>query len=411
MSALRSNRGFQLLFSASAISNLGDGVSALAFPWLATLLTRDPALIAVVASATRLPWPLFSIPAGLIIDRADRKRLMVQADVFSLVLTCGVIGLILSRSSLSAESIPSAYVFALSGLAFLLGSAGVIRDNAAQTALPSIVEKQDLERANGQIWTIEKIMGSFVGPPLAGILIALAVPAPFLLDAATFGVAAVLIWCIVMPPRVAVARRSIWVELLEGVKWLLGNRILLRLALMLGLINALSMMAVTVLILISQEILGLSPARYGILLAAGAAGGVLGGLLGPPIARRLGNARTLKLALVLFPLPYLTIGLSSDPWTVAGALFTEMFAGLLWNVVTVSYRQRMIPDELLGRVNSLYRFIGWGTMPIGALVGGWLVTLAEPEMGRGAALRVPYFIATLGSLALAAYGFLKLRMR
>jgi len=88
----------------------------------------------------------------------------------------------------------------------------------------------------------------------------------------------------------------------------------------------------------------------------------------------------------------------------------EMFAGLLWNVVTVSYRQRMIPDELLGRVNSLYRFIGWGMMPIGALVGGWLVTFTEPDIGRAVALRVPYFIAALGSLMLAAYGFLKLRM-
>ena len=410
MSALTSNRGFQLLFAASAISNLGDGVSALAFPWLTTLLTRDATLVALVASATRLPWALFAIPAGVIIDRGDRKRMMVQADLFSLVLTCGVIGLILSRSPLSIESYPGAYVLALSGFAFLLGSAGVIRDNAAQTVLPSIVEKKDLERANGQIWTVEKIMGSFIGPPLAGVLIALAVPAPFLLDAATFGVAALLIGWIVMPPRVAVVRRSIQIELLDGVRWLLGNSTILRLALMLGFLNALSTMAVTMLILISQEILGLSAARYGTLLIAGAAGGILGGLLGPSIVTRLGNTRTLKIALVLFPFPYLTIGLSSDPLTVAGALFVAMFAGLLWNVVTVSYRQRMIPDELLGRVNSLYRFIGWGMMPIGALAGGWLVAFAEPDIGRAAALRVPYFIAALGSLMLAAYGLLKLRM-
>jgi MFS family permease len=410
MHGLVLGRGFRLLFSASAISSLGDGVSALAFPWLVTLLTRDSTLIALVASATRLPWLLFAIPAGVITDRGDRQRMMVQADLFRLVLTAGVVGLVLSTPSLSADADPTAYVLGLCGLVFLLGSAGVIRDNAAQTVLPSIVETKDLERANGQLWTVERVMGSFIGPPLAGILIALAVPAPFVLDSSTFGIAALLVWCIAMPPRIAVAPRSLRIELAEGVRWLLGHRNVLRLALMLGFINALSTMAVTVLILISQEILGLSASGYGALMTAGAAGGVLGGVLCPAIVMRLGNARSLKLALLLVPLPFLAIGLSSSPLLVALALFVEVFAGMLWNIVTASYRQRVIPDELLGRVNSLYRFFGWGMMPVGALAGGWLVALAEPALGRSAALHVPYFVAATGSIALSVYGFLRLRL-
>ena len=192
------NRSFGLLFSASAITNLGDGVSALAFPWLATLITRDPFLIGAVAFATRLPWLLFAVPAGVLTDRADRRRLMVQADLLRLLLTCGVIALILTVPRFPVAE-AGRYILALSALAFLLGCAEVIRDNAAQTVLPSIVAPADLEAANGQLWSVEQVAGSFLGPPLAGVLIAVAVPVPFALDAVTFGLAAWLVWMIAMP--------------------------------------------------------------------------------------------------------------------------------------------------------------------------------------------------------------------
>lgn len=410
MTSLLKSRPYRLLFSATAVSNLGDGVSALAFPWLATLITRDPALIALVAFATRLPWLLLSIPAGIIIDRHDRRLLMVRADLFRLLITAGVIALIYSVPSFPPSGDALTYILALSGLAFLLGSAEVIRDNAAQTVLPSIVPKADLEAANGQMWSVEQIMGSFVGPPLAGVLIAIAVPAPFILDAVSFGVAAWLIWCIAIPTRPAPARRSMWIEVSEGWIWMRSNTVLFRLAVMLGLINALSTMAVTVLILFSQEIMGLSAIGHGALLTAGAAGGVAGGLVGPLIVARIGGQRSVILALFLMPLPFAAISVTSSPLIVAFALFVEMVAALIWNIVTVSYRQRLIPDDLLGRVNSLYRFFGWGMMPIGALAGGWIVTMVQPELCRELALRMPYIIATFGSALMLVYGLRKLRL-
>ena len=409
MTALAS-RNYRLLFGASAASNLGDGVSALAFPWLATLVTRDPALIALVAFAMRLPWLLFAIPAGVLTDRGDRRRLMAQADAFRLLLSGGVIGLIVAMPALPPGRGAATLILALSGLAFLLGCAEVIRDNAAQTMLPSVVPAADLERANGRLWSVEQVMGSFVGPPLAGLLIALAVPAPFALDAAAFGLAAWLVWCIALPPRIAPPRRSLRAETAEGMRWLVAHPTLLRLAVMLGLVNALGTMAVTILILVSQERLGLSAAGHGALLTAGAAGGVLGGLACPALAARIGGQRSLMLALAVFPVPFAMIGLTSSVAVVALALFVEMFAGLLWNVVTVSYRQRLIPDALLGRVNSLYRFFGWGMMPLGALLGGGVVAMAEPHLGREAALRAPYLLAALGSVGLLLYGRARLRL-
>ncbi len=411
MSLLVVNRNFRLMFSASAVSNLGDGISALAFPWLATLITRDPLLISLVAFATRLPWLLFAIPAGVITDRFDRRRLMVQADAFRLLLTTGIIGLILSFPALPmGQGDATTYILALSGLAFFLGMAEVVRDNAAQTALPSVIPAADLERANGQLWSVELIMGSFLGPPLAGVLIAWAVPAPFLMNAVTFGLAAWVMWCVAMPVRVAPLRQRVWAEVIEGARWMLAHRAILQLAVMLGVLNAASFMAVTVLILVSQEVLGLSAAGYGLLLIAGAAGGVLGGMVCPKIVDLLGRQRSLHLALLMFPVPLVVIALTSDPIIAGMALFLETFASLLWNVVTVSYRQRLIPDGLLGRVNSIYRFFGWGMMPLGALLGGVLVAWAEPGLGREAALRLPYWVGAVGMAGVAGYGLMRLRL-
>lgn len=402
-------RNFRLLFSASAVSNLGDGVSALAFPWLATLITRDPMLIATVAFASRLPWLLFSIPAGVWTDRVDRRQLMVQADLFRMLLTFGIVALILSMPVVTPDQ-GGAFIAGLCGVAFLLGAAEVVRDNAAQTVLPSIVPKEALEQANGQLWSIEQIMGAFVGPPLAGLLIAWSVPAPFALDAFSFALAAGLVWCMALTPRVVPVRRSVWVEAREGINWLLGHRIVLQLAVVLGLMNALSLMTITVLILYSQEILGLGAAGHGLLLTAGAAGGVIGGLLCPRVAARIGQRMSLIIAIGLMALCFAAIWMATAIWVVAVALFVEMFAALLWNVVTVSYRQRLIPDDLLGRVNSLYRFFGWGMMPFGALVGGWIVTVAAPDLGREAALRLPFLVAAGGMGVLWLYCAAKLRL-
>ncbi len=409
MTTLIQNRSYRLLFSATAISNLGDGVSALALPWLATLITRDPTLIALVAFATRLPWFLLAIPAGAFVDRGDRKRLIVHADVVRTALTAAIIALIFAVPGFPPGHGEAGYIFALSTLAFLLGTAEVLRDNAAQTLLPSIVAKQQLETANGQLWSVEQVMGSFVGPPLAGVLIALAVPAPFLLDGVTFALSACLVWSVALSPRVKPPRRALLTEIGEGWQWMRAHSMVLRVAIILGLLNGAVFMALTVLVLFSQEILRLSALGHGILLTAGAAGGVVGGLLGPRVVAQLGAVNSVRLALVVFPIPYLVIGLTSSSLLVGLMLFFEMLAGLLWNIVTVSWRQRIIPDDILGRVNSLYRFFGWGMMPFGALLGGIIVSVAEPELGRDLALRAPFFAASAVCVLLALFGWRSIR--
>ena len=406
---IRENRNFRLLMSGAGLANLSDGIGALAFPWMATLITTDPRALAVVAFATRLPWFLWSLPVGVWTDRADRQKMMVRADLARMALAMAVIALIVAGPRDGGHV--GWMIGGLAALAFLMGTAEVFRDNAAQTALPSVVPKERLEEANGQIWSMEQVMGQFVGPPLAGFLIAMAIPAPFLFEAIGFALAAFAVWAIAFPARSALAPRTgFWTEMRAGWTWIRDHQVILQLALILGGLNAAHMAWFTVMVLFSQEVLGLGPVGYGMLLTAGAAGGVVGGLLCPWVAARLGSSRSLWVALACMPLPVLGLYFTSTVWVAVVLLFLETFVAVLWNVVTVSYRQRVIPDALLGRVNSIYRFFGWGMMPLGALAGGWIMAFAEPGMGREDALRLVFLLCAGLFAALFLYGVARLRL-
>jgi len=397
------NRNYRLLFGAGALTNLGDGLVALALPWLATLMTRDPIAIATVAAAVRLPWLLFALPAGVIIDQTDQRRLIARVDMLRAGIVFAIMMLALGRPEPEA-------VWALAGLAFLLGSAEVLRDNAAQTILPAIVAPGDLETANGQMWSAEQLAGQFIGPPLAGLMIGAGIALPFGLDAAVLVLAAGLVWLITLPPQKPISSRF-WPALIEGARWMRRDTPLLRLAVVLGLVNFLYMMAFTITVLFAQEVLGLSATEHGVLLSVAAIGAVVGSLGAPAVVARIGAQVSLFLSLAIWGLTYAAIGLSSSAVVVGAAMFSLMAASMLWNVITVSWRQRRIPAELLGRVNSIYRFFGWGSMPLGALAGGIVVSLVENEMGREAALRSPFVVAAAGSAILLVYALFRLRLR
>lgn len=403
---LTQNRNYRLVFSASVISNLGDGVLALALPWLATVLTRDPMLVALVAMAQRLPWLLFALPAGVWTDRADHRALIWRADALRAVMATGILML-----ALSATPDQAVLIWPLALLAFLLGAVEVIRDNAAQTILPSVVESRDLERANGQMWSAEKVAGEFIGPPLAGVLIGLGIAVPFGFDVLTFALSAALIWLIAMPPRSLPVPQAFWPALREGIVWIRAQPVILTLALMLGAVNFLHMGAFTMLILYSQEVLGLGAAGHGLLLTVGAAGGVIGGLIAPAIAQRLGMKASLLLALVGFGANYAMLAAWPNTVVAGVAMFVGAVGSMLWNVVTVSYRQRIIPAGILGRVNSIYRFFGWGSMPFGALAGGLIVTWGEVGLGRDMALRLPFGVAAAGMALVAVVAVLRIPRR
>lgn len=411
--SLYRNRHYRLFLQAASVSNLGDGISLLALPWLASLITRDAASIAMVTAALRLPWLLFSLPAGVLADRFDRRVLVLWADAIRLMVLTALVLALSGLQSLDQLSPGTSQqlMLGLTAVAFILGMAEVLRDNTAQTLLPAIVPQQQLEKANGHLWSAEQLVGQFVGPPLAGWLLLQSHTSPFILNALCIALAWFFVYSIRLPAAPTATRNeSVLRQMREALAWLYAKTQLFRLALMLGLINSIAVGSVTVLLLFSQDILGLDAAQHGFLLTAGAVGGVLGGVLCPHIIERLGSTRSVHVALFLFAVPWLIIALSDSVLWVAAALLLEMFAALLWNIVTVSWRQRSIPTALLGRVNSVYRLIGWGMMPLGAMAAGLIVELAQHSLPYDQSLRAYYFLAFALCVLLFIYGVCKLRI-
>ena len=408
------------LWTASVISNLGDGISIVAYPWLASAVTRSPFHIAAVAVVTRLPWLLFSLPAGVITDRVDRRKLAAWMDVIRFAVTLGVAVLVLlSQGDLSDPDLiasgaadPPANSALLLGMiylsALLLGSAEVLRDNSAQTLMPSIVDKDRLEVANGRLWGAELVMNSFVGPPLAGVLLAVGFALPFFVDAGTFAVAAALVFLISgnFAPKAESANArsgSFWDELKVGVSWLWNHKLFRPMAIALGILNGVTMMGFATLVLFAQEVLDLNATSFGLLTTGFAAGGVLGSFTMHRVSGRFGQGATLMATVLGQAVALVVMGLSSFFWVFWSVGFVIGVLGVGWNVITVSLRQTLIPDDLLGRVNSVYRFLGWGMMPLGSLLGGLVVAMLEPAVGREWALRAPWLLGGAITLGLFAY--------
>ncbi len=396
------NRNYRLLFASGALTNLGDGLVMLAIPWLATLLTRDPVAIAAVAAAGRLPWLFFALPAGVIADQVDRRKLIARADLLRAALVGAILWLALSAPGAGA-------IWLLAALTFLLGAAEVLRDNAAQTILPDIVTASDLETANGQMWSVEQLTGQFIGPPLAGFLIASSVALPFGLDIAALVLAAGLVWMISLAPRPKV-QQNFFGALKEGIAFMRSDSLLLRVAVVLGCANFIATATLTVQVLFAQDVLTLSATQYGFLLSIAALGAITGSLTAPKLVQWFGTQTCLYTSIAIWGLGYGSIGVSTTALPMALALFLIMAAAMLWNVITVSWRQRRIPTELLGRVNSIYRFFGWGSMPLGAMAGGAMVALLEPSLGRELALRAPFLTAAALCLCLLLYAIARLRL-
>lgn len=415
-------RNFRRLLPAAFAANLGDGVAKIAVPWLATALTRDPLLISLIVLATRLPWLFLSLPAGVIADRVDRRRLIVCMDLLRAVAVGGFAVVVLAHqghipdpeaveAGLAEPPANAAWLLvALYLMALIVGCSEVLRDNAAQTLLPSLVRKRQLQRANSRLWGAEITADSFIGPPIAGVLLGVALVVPFGFTGLLFAVAGLLMltmrgrFSARGAPEVTPATATSWrADLREGIRWLWQHRLLRTLAISLGIMNAAMTAAFANQVLFAQEILHLDATGFGILLTGAAVGALLGSFVSEHITTRTGDGVALRLMLLVSIFSFAGIGLSSHPAPVWILLAVSGLFIVVWNVVTVSLRQSIIPDHLLGRVNSVYRFFGWGMMSVGALAGGIMVTVGEGIIGREWALRAPYLVAALCCVALIPY--------
>lgn len=353
------------LWSSSAASNLGDGVFWIALPLFAIQLTDSPALIAGVSVVARLPWLVFVLFAGALADRLDRRRTMVAVAVMRTAVAAGLaLGI-----GAGIVGLPVLYL-----AAFALGVGETLFDTAAQSIMPSVVERDQLSRANGRLYAVELAMNQFVGPPLGGLLATVAIALALAGSALVFGVAALALLLLVgtFRPPAGATKTNILEEIREGLGYLLGHRVLRTLAVMVGVMNlaGTAASAIFVLYVVAPGPMGLDGVGFALLSTTIAVGSLAGSLIVGRLERRLGRARLLTATVVVSAATIAVPGLTTSPWIV-GASFAAMgVAIMVWNVVTVSLRQRIVPDRLLGRANASYRLLAWGSQPIGALAGG-----------------------------------------
>ena len=381
---------YRKLWSASTISNLGDGVTLTAGPLLAASITRDPVLVAGVAFAQRVPWLLFPLISGALVDRLDRRRVMGYVDAARTALI-GALGVAVL---LGGASLPLMYA-----VFFLVGTLETLFDNASQAILPAVVSREQLERANSRLLGAQIVTNQLAGPPLGGLLFSVAVAVPFLLDAGTFAAAASLVLALRgrfrperkegAPPTTLVA------EIGEGLRWLWNHRLIRTLAVMLGVFNMTLAATDAILVLFAQDVLGLGSFGYGVLLTSGAVGGVIGSLMADRIIVWLGSGGALQAAVLISAVVIGAVALTESAFVVWAVFLLIGLTGVVWNVITVSFRQAVVPQEIFGRVNSVYRLLGWGGISIGALLGGLLARsfgLTAPFWFAAAALAIMFLL-------------------
>jgi len=381
--------GFRLLWTSSGLSNLADGTLKVALPLLAIRFTDSPTLIAGLAFALTLPWLLFALPAGALSDRVDRRRAMLFANM----VRAGLMTALTLAVVFGAGSIWALYV-----AAFCIGIAETIYDTSAQSILPQVVAQQQLPRANGLLFAAETTTNEFIGPPLGGLLVTAGAAIAFATPAALWIVAAGVLLLVRGSFRIErTTRTTMRADIAEGLRFLWRHRLLRTLAVMVGVFSFAGSASWAIFVLFAvgpASAMGLSDPAYGLLLTTTAAGGLVGALIAVRVRRRIGRARSLTLTVFGSALLVGAPAVTTNPYLIGVAFFIGGVGVSVWNVITVSLRQQITPGRLLGRVNSAYRLVAWGTMPLGAVAGGLLAQFFG--------LRSVFFIMSAVSLSLLA---------
>ena len=357
------------------LADFGDGVRLAAFPLLAAQLTRSPAAVAAVTAVQGLPWLLLGGGLGVVVDRTDRRRLMVTVDLARAAVIMALAAAILAHG---------AGLWLIYLTAFVTGAGSALRDTAAVTCVPRLVQPDRLERANARVIAGQIVGNELAGPAAGGWLFGLAAVLPFAVNAGTLGIAVLLLLTlpgVFAPPpadRAAEpgARSSLWRDFTEGLRWLWQHPDMRDITIVAGLVSALDAAWFAVLVLFVVGDLHQQPGAYGLLLAIGALGGVAIGGIGAVLTRRLGPWRSLLLGGVAMAASQAGLGLTGNVVVAAAMLFISSGAWALFNMTAVTMRQRQVPAALLGRVSSLFGTVTRGTEALGAVAGGALAATA-----------------------------------
>jgi MFS family permease len=356
---------FRRIFPAAIISNLGDGALLAAGPLLVASITTEPAAVGAAAFVQQLPWLLFALFSGVLVDRLDRRLMIVAADTFrALVLVALGVAVLLDSSPLWAVYVAL----------FLLGTAETLADNASGALLVSAVPKDQLGKANARLFASGTVLQQLGGPPLGALLFAAGAGIPLVFNAVTFGAAAVLIARVAVRPPLPdrSTRAALWHDVREGIRWLWQHSGVRTLALSILVMNITFCAAFATWVLFARERLGLSETQFGLLVSFGAVGGVLGMPTYHFLEPRVGSVTLLRVGLVIETTVHLVLALTRNPWVAAVTMAVFGVHAVVWGIVSTTTRQLATPDSLMGRVNSVYLLASVGGAAIGSALGGVL---------------------------------------
>ncbi len=358
------NRDYLLLWFGQTISSIGSGVSELAFPLLVLALTHSPAQAGFASALRTLPYFIFTLPGGALIDRWNRKRVMILCD---------------AGRAISMVSIPVALVFGhltlvqLYLVSLLEGSLYVFFDLAETASLPRIVPKEQLPAAISQNQVTFGIT-NLLGPPLGGVLYTLGRAVPFLVDAISYLVSVISLLFIKTKFQMerVVAKRTLRTEIVEGMKWLWRQPLLRVMAFLNSGWSSLGF-GFSLLVIVLAQGQHLSPPFIGILFAIGGVSSILGASIAPLIQKRLRYGQAIIGLWWLYVLVWLLVALVHTPIALGAIVACFFLVDSIYNIVQFSYRLALIPDELQGRVNSAFRLISYSLRPVGIALSGVLM--------------------------------------
>jgi MFS family permease len=355
-------RSFRFLWSSATLTGLADGVLLAAGPLLVASITREPFAVAMAVFAQRIPWVLLGVVAGAVIDRVDRRRLLVTVNVLRAV----VVGSLAAVIALDAATLPIVYL-----ALFLIGAAETFADNAQTVAIAVVVPRAGFGRANARLYGSGVVGNQLAGPPVGALLFGVGMVWPFTLNAVLLLAGAVLVACIRLPARPASAPDALLLqEVREGLRWLWAHPPVRTLAILITAFNITFGAAFSVWVLYALERLGLTEVGFGLLMTVGALGGLVGTAAYGTLERRYGYAWLLRVGLVVETLTHVVLALTRSP-VVAGLVLAAFgMHAVMWGTTSTTIRQRVVPSALLGRVTSVYMIGSVGAMSLGTLLGG-----------------------------------------
>ncbi len=382
----RLGTNFRWLLASTVVNNVGDGIALAAGPLLVASLTRDPFLVSMAVLSQWLPFLLFGVIGGVAADRLDRRRMVVVVDLGRAFVLAGLVATIVAGTI----SVP----LVLAAL-FVLGTAETFADSASATLLPSLVPRADLGVANARMQGAFLLTNQLVAPPIGAFMFVIGMALPFAVSAAAVALGALLI------SRIAGSIRSertelpgVWVDTVEGIRWLVGHPPMRTLALTIVSFNVTYGAAWGVLVLYAVERLRIGEVGFGLLTTAIGVGGIIGLVSYGSLERRFRLADIMRVGLLVETGTHLVLALTTLP---AVALLTMVVFGahaFVWGTTSTVVRQRAVPNELLGRVTGVYRVAIVGGLVIGAPIGGLLA--------RTFGITAPFWFGFIGSALLVA---------